>query len=43
MRYQAYVHERNWGARITEFVYRDYPMVALENRFLRIVVGGEGN
>jgi hypothetical protein len=43
MRYQAYVHERNWGARITEFEYRGYAMVALENRFLRIAIAaGKG-
>jgi hypothetical protein len=43
MRYQSYVHERNWGARVTEFVYRGYPMVALDNRFLRIVIAaGKG-
>ena len=43
MRYQTYVHERNWGARITEFEYHGYPMVALENRFLRVVVAaGKG-
>ncbi len=43
MRYQSYVHERNWGARISEFEYRGYAMVALENRFLRIVIAaGKG-
>jgi len=43
MRYQSYVHERNWGARITEFIYHGYAMVALDNRFLRIVVAaGKG-
>ena len=43
MRYQTYVHERNWGARVTEFEYRGYSMVALENRFLRVVVAaGKG-
>jgi hypothetical protein len=43
MRYQTYVHERNWGARVTEFEYRGYAMVALENRFLRVVVAaGKG-
>ena len=42
-RYQTYVHERNWGARVTEFEYRGYAMVALENRFLRVVVAaGKG-
>lgn len=43
MRYQTYVHERNWGARVSEFEYRGYAMVAMENRFLRIVVAaGKG-
>ena len=43
MRYQSYHHERNWGARVTEFEYRGYPMVAMENRFLRIVIAaGKG-
>jgi galactose mutarotase-like enzyme len=43
VRYQTYVHERNWGARIREFEFRGYAMVALENRFLRIVLAaGKG-
>jgi len=43
VRYQTYVHERNWGARLTEFEYRGYAMVSLENRFLRIVIAaGKG-
>ncbi len=43
MQYQTYHHERNWGARVTEFEYRAYPMVAMENRFLRIVIAaGKG-
>ena len=43
MHYQAYHHERNWGARLTEFEYHGYSMVAMENRFLRIVIAaGKG-
>lgn len=43
MPYQTFIHERNWGARVTEFEYRGYAMIALENRFLRIVVAaGKG-
>lgn len=43
MRYNRYQHERNWGARLTEYMYRGYPMVALENRFLRVsVAAGKG-
>ncbi len=43
VRYQAYVHERNWGARITEFEYHGYAMVTLENRFLRVTIAaGKG-
>ena len=43
MRYQTYHHERNWGARVTEFEYRGYSMVAMENRFLRVAIAaGKG-
>ncbi|MFB3905765.1 MAG: DUF4432 family protein [Acidobacteriota bacterium] len=43
MRYNRYQHERNWGARITEYTYRGYAMVALENRFLRVAIAaGKG-
>jgi hypothetical protein len=43
VRYQTYVHERNWGARLTEFEYRGYAIVSLENRFLRIAIAaGKG-
>jgi hypothetical protein len=36
-----YTHNRNWGARIVEFQYHGYRMVALENRFLRIVIAAD--
>lgn len=36
--YDLYTHNRNWGARLFEFVYRGQRMVSLENRFLRITV-----
>ncbi len=43
MSYDSYTHERNWGARVMEFDYRGYRMVALENRFIRVVVAvGKG-
>jgi len=43
MQYQTYSHQRNWGARVTEFEYRGYPMVTMENRFLRVVIAaGKG-
>jgi len=43
LQYQTYHHERNWGARLTEFEYRGYPMVAMENRFVRVVIAaGKG-
>jgi galactose mutarotase-like enzyme len=43
VRYQNYVHERNWGARLTEFEFHGYAMLAMENRFLRVVIAaGKG-
>jgi hypothetical protein len=38
MDYQAYHHNRNYGCRITEFIYRGYRAVALENEKLRVTV-----
>jgi len=43
MSYDSYAHERNWGARLTEFEYRGYRMVAMENRFIRVAIAaGKG-
>lgn len=38
MSYQTYHHNRNYGCRITEFVYEGYRSVALENEKLRVTV-----
>jgi hypothetical protein len=35
---QTYHHERNYGCRLREYVYRDHRCVALENEELRVVV-----
>ncbi|HXN21724.1 MAG TPA: DUF4432 family protein [Candidatus Dormibacteraeota bacterium] len=41
--YQTYWHERNFGCRIREFVYRGHRCLSLENQFLRIVIAaGKG-
>ncbi len=37
-RYQTFHHERNYGCRIREFIYRDHRCVSLENELLRIVI-----
>ena len=38
-----YTHERNFGCRLTEYVYRDLPTVAMENDLLRVtVLAGKG-
>jgi hypothetical protein len=36
--YQTYHHNRNYGCRITEFIYEGYRCVALENEKLRVTV-----
>ena len=36
--YQAYCHERNFGCRIRELLYRDHRCLYLENELLRILV-----
>jgi galactose mutarotase-like enzyme len=38
MIYQTYHHNRNYGCRITEFIYEGYRSVALENEKLRVTV-----
>lgn len=38
MSYQTYHHNRNYGCRITEFVYEGYRCVALENEKLRVTI-----
>jgi galactose mutarotase-like enzyme len=38
MSYQTYHHNRNYGCRITEFIYEGYRMVALENEKLRVTI-----
>jgi len=43
MPYQTYNHNRNYGCRITEFVYAGYRSVALENEKLRVwIVADKG-
>jgi galactose mutarotase-like enzyme len=36
--YQTYSHNRNYGCRITEFIYEGYRCVTLENEKLRVTV-----
>ncbi|HXG92253.1 MAG TPA: aldose 1-epimerase [Blastocatellia bacterium] len=38
MNYQTYHHNRNYGCRITEFIYKGHRAVALENEKLRVTV-----
>jgi hypothetical protein len=38
MSYQTYQHTRNYGCRITEFIYEGHRSVALENEKLRITI-----
>jgi hypothetical protein len=38
MSYQTYDHNRNYGCRLMEFVYRGYRCMALENELLRVMV-----
>lgn len=38
MDYQTYNHNRNYGCRTTEFIYKGYRAVALENEKLRVTV-----
>lgn len=38
MSYQTYHHNRNYGCRITEFLYEGYRTVALENEKLRVTI-----
>jgi len=38
MSYQPYNHNRNYGCRITEFVYQGYRSVAMENEKLRVTI-----
>lgn len=38
MSYQTYNHNRNYGCRLTEFVYQGYRCVALENEKLRVTI-----
>jgi uncharacterized protein DUF4432 len=38
MNYQTYNHNRNYGCRITEFVYEGHRSVALENEKLRVTI-----
>jgi hypothetical protein len=43
MSFQGYSHERNWGARLTEYEYRGHAMIAMENRFIRVAIAaGKG-
>ena len=43
MSWPAYTHERNFGCRATEYVYRGLRTVALENELLRVtVLAGKG-
>lgn len=38
MNHQTYHHNRNYGCRITEFIYEGYRCVALENEKLRVTI-----
>jgi hypothetical protein len=38
MHYQTYDHNRNYGCRLMEFVYRGYRCLTLENELLRVMV-----
>ena len=38
MNYQTYNHNRNYGCRITEFIYEGHRSVALENEKLRVTI-----
>jgi galactose mutarotase-like enzyme len=38
MGYQTYDHNRNYGCRLMEFVYRGYRCLTLENELLRVMV-----
>ncbi len=38
MSYQLYHHNRNYGCRITEFIYEGYRAVAMENEKLRVTI-----
>jgi hypothetical protein len=38
MAYQTYDHNRNYGCRLMEFVYRGYRCLTLENELLRVMV-----
>jgi hypothetical protein len=38
MNYQTYSHNRNYGCRLTEFIYEGHRMVALENEKLRVTI-----
>ena len=39
--YQTYSHERNYGSRIREFVYRGHRCLSIENELLRVVVSAD--
>ena len=38
MNYQTYNHNRNYGCRVTEFIYEGHRSVALENEKLRVTI-----
>ena len=38
MNYQTYHHNRNYGCRVTEFIYEGHRSVALENEKLRVTI-----
>lgn len=39
--YQTYSHERNYGCRIREFIYRGHRCVSMENELLRTVIAAD--
>ena len=41
MSYQTFQHNRNYGCRLTEFVYNGYRCVALENEKLRVSIAAD--
>jgi hypothetical protein len=36
--YQTFTHERNYGCRLREFIYREHRCVTIENELLRILI-----
>lgn len=39
--YQTYTHERNYGCRVREFVYRGHRCLTIENELLRVMIAAD--